>query len=163
MRRARAVKSLFSPLALLLAGVLLLPAVSWAQSGEGRRLIVVVNKGNPVESLTDKELANIFLGKISVWKSGDAILTCDLIEQDASEEESARARFAEEYLGKDLYSIKSYWIKMIFSAKRRPPITMKKAGEVIRFVAENRGGIGYVYKDQASDEVKVVRVRLTGR
>lgn len=159
-----AVKSLFSPFALLLAGALLLPAVSRTQAGDGRRLIVVVNKANPVDSLTDKELANIFLGKISVWKSGDAILTCDLVEQDASEEESARARFAREYLGKDMYSLKSYWIKMIFSAKRRPPITMKSAGEVIRFVAENKGGVGYVYEGQAPPEdVKVVRVRLTGR
>jgi len=133
-----------------------------ARESAGRDIVVVVNKLNPVETLSDKELANIFLGKKSVWSAGTPIVTCDLVEPGMDEKNTAMALFAEKFLHKDMVSLKSYWIKMIFSARRRPPLALGHPEDVIRFVSENRGGIGYVYAGQATEEVKVVRVRPSG-
>ena len=131
-----------------------------SQTTKGWSLAIIVNKKNPVNTITQSELANIFLDKKSVWSAGMTIQTCDLIEPGVSEENSARAIFAEHILHKDMLSLKNYWIKMIFSAKRRPPVAFKHADDVIRFVSENPGGIGYVYANQVTGNVKTVQVRF---
>lgn len=145
-------------MALASAAVFLSSPARAASMGE---LVIIVNKDNPVDRLTDKDLANIFLDKKSVWGTGVTIQTCDLVEPGIDEEKTARALFSEKILRKDLYSLKNYWLKMIFSAKRRPPITKKRPGEVIDFVAQNPGGIGYIYSGAITDEVKVVEVIAT--
>jgi ABC-type phosphate transport system substrate-binding protein len=134
------------------------PAAS-AQRSPNDRLVVIANIANTVTQITVADLADIFLGKRRVWAAGGAILPCDLVEPLLPPEQTARGRFSQLYLSKDAASLKNYWIKMIFSGRGNPPIAMRSAKEVIQFVAENPGSIGYLYESQLTEEVKVVHLK----
>jgi ABC-type phosphate transport system substrate-binding protein len=141
-------------LVLLIGFALITSPLSWA----GGDLVIIVNKSNKTNSLSRDEVKNIFLGKRSVWTFGGNILTCDLVEGDAGEGDSARAVFAENFLHKDLHVLKSYWIKMIFSGRSRPPVTKKSAAEVKKFVSIHKDAIGYIYRQDLDDSVRELPV-----
>jgi ABC-type phosphate transport system substrate-binding protein len=135
----------------------------WAIPGRAdaeskRELMVIVNKANPVGSITRAELSSIYLGKRKTWATGEAVKPCDLQEPGVEEEQSAMGHFSVRYLNKDLSSLKNYWIKMIFSGKGDPPPIYKKVEDVIHFVSENPGSLGYIYSDPVSGPVRVVPV-----
>ncbi len=135
----------------------------WAVSGQAdaeskRELVVIVNKSNTLGSISRAELSSVYLGKRKMWAAGDAVKPCDLQEPGVDEEQTAMGHFSVRYLHKDMASLKSYWIKMIFSGKGEPPPAFKKPEEVIRFVSENPGSVGYLYSDQVTGAVRVVPV-----
>ncbi|MBI5816762.1 MAG: hypothetical protein HZB29_14265 [Nitrospinae bacterium] len=131
--------------------------VSYAAGKRG--LVVIVNKANATASVSKAELAHLFLGKRKMWGSGEPVKVCDMAEAGEPEERSAMGTFSQNYLDRDLGTLKNYWIKMIFSGKGEPPVVFRKAEEVIRFVSEHQGGVGYVYEDQLNDQVRPVPVR----
>lgn len=140
-----------------------LATVLWAVPGQAdaaskRELVVIVNKANTLGSISRAELSSIYLGKRKMWATGDAVKPCDLQEPGMDEDQAAMGQFSARYLNKDLSSLKSYWIKMIFSGKGEPPQAFKKPEDVIRFVSEYPGSVGYLYSDQVTGAVRVVPV-----
>ena len=151
----------------LLAMAAMAAAVSAYSSMAGaaeERLMVIVNADNPVTQLSSVELEKIFLGKRGFWEWGKPVKTVDLIEQGIKEDESSRALFSEDFMGKSLTALKSYWIRSIFSGKGQPPLVFPNAAGVIGYVGENMEAIGYVPRKEAlSGKVKVLQVlRDTG-
>ena len=139
-------------------------AAMWAYSaGVGlaeERLAVIVNVDNPVNELSAGELEKIFLGKRGFWEWGKPIKTADLIEQGVKEEETSRALFTEDFLGKSLTALKSYWIRAIFSGKGQPPLVFPKASGVIGYVGDNVEAIGYApRKEVLSGKVKILHIQ----
>ena len=140
-----------------------LVTVLWTVSGQAdasskRELVVIVNKANTVGSISKAELASIYLGKRKMWVTGDIVKPCDLQEPGVDEEQTSMGYFSARYLNKDMPTLKSYWIKMIFSGKGEPPPSFKKPEEVIRFVSENPGSLGYIYSDHVAGAVRVVPI-----
>ncbi len=125
-------------------------------------LVVVANKNNQVSSLTKSEVKKIFLGKKRFWNTGVSVETCDLVETGVRSSKTARARFSRQFLGKDLVKLKSYWIRMIFSGRGHPPVSFDNAGDVIKFVARDEGGIGYLYPADVTDDVKTLTITNDG-
>lgn len=153
-------KRIVNGAALVLTGLV---TVLWAVSGQADasskgELVVIVNKANPLGSISRAELSNVYLGKRKMWATGDTVKPCDLQEAGVEEEQTAMGHFSVRYIHKDMSSLKSYWIKMIFSGKGEPPPAFKKPEEVIRFVSENPGSVGYLYSDQVTGAVRVVPV-----
>jgi len=128
-----------------------------AEEGRGR-LVVIVNNDNPINQLNARELREIFLNKRSAWVNGEEIESCDLAEKALAEEKTAQALFSTRYLHKDIHTLKSYWIRMIFSGRGEPPAAYKTARQVKRFVAEHVGGIGYLYERDVTDDVKKIDI-----
>jgi ABC-type phosphate transport system substrate-binding protein len=110
------------------------PAVA---SGQGFK--VVVNQANPANSISKQELSNIFMKKIGTWSDGQP---ASPVDQAASS--STRNGFSKVIFGRDANAIKSYWQRQIFSGRGVPPPEKASDDEVIIFVGENSGAIGYV-------------------
>lgn len=122
--------SIFLALTGLIAGVL--PA---QQAG----FKLIVNKDNPVSSLSAKEVSNLFLKKVTKWSHGEAVQPLDLTESSP-----VREKFSKEIHGRKVSSIKAYWQKQIFSGRKIPPPEKKSDQEVLNFVSNNAGAIAYV-------------------
>ncbi|MDH5637675.1 MAG: substrate-binding domain-containing protein [Nitrospinota bacterium] len=134
------------------------PAFAQEREAKGD-LVVIVNIANPVNQLSAGELEKMFLGKRGFWEWGKPIKTIDLIEENVHEDKSARAIFSAGYLGKSLPSLKSYWIRAIFSGRGQPPLVFGKGGDVVRYISENVGAIGYIRKkDFVQEKVKRIEV-----
>lgn len=154
------IKRFFNIATLLLTGLALTLSVviGQADASSKRELVVIVNKANTVGSISRAELSSIYLGKRKTWATGEIVKPCDLQEHGVDEEQTAMGQFSVRYINKDLPSLKNYWIKMIFSGKGDPPPLLKKVEDVIRFVSEDPGSLGYLYSDQVTGAVRVVPV-----
>ena len=123
--------------------------------GQAKSFKLVVNQANPVDSLTKKEVSNLFLKKVSRWSNGENVQPLDLVETS-----SVRVNFSKQIHGRKVSSIKAYWQKQIFSGRKIPPPEKKTDTQVLAFVRNNPGAIGYVSADTNSSNrrVKVLKI-----
>lgn len=143
---------MFGPLALV-AAILLSP-------DDGRALPrdlsfrVVVNKANPVSSLSRGELSAIFMRRVRSWPDGTEIRPVD---QRVGA--GVRERFSRSVHGKSVAYVIRYWQRLIFAGRGIPPPEVPSGAAVMELVRRNRGAIGYV--DAATPiagDLKVIEV-----
>ena len=132
------------------------PAAFTPQAGAQDRggFKVIVNASNPTAEKSRKELGRIFLKKQEEWPNGFAITVVDLRPDDP-----ARAAFSRAVLQKEPTAVEAYWSKLIFSGMGVPPVKLASSVEVVDFVGQNVGSIGYVSADtRLSESVKELEV-----
>jgi ABC-type phosphate transport system substrate-binding protein len=114
---------------------------------------VIVNSDNSVESLSAKEVSKIFLKKTTKWSDGTKIVPVDQESDNA-----ARKNFTKSVHNKSVAAIKAYWQKKIFSGRGVPPAEKKSSRDVVSYVKQNPGAIGYVSVKTNVQGVKVIDV-----
>ena len=117
-------------------------------------VVAVVSADNPVNTLSRNELINIFLGKTQHFPDGSAAKPIDQNEDTATHE-----AFYVTFANKSEAQIKSYWSKMIFTGRGRPPKSVTSGEEVKSWLAENPEGIGYLDESYVDDSLKILQVR----
>ncbi|MDA8019023.1 MAG: phosphate ABC transporter substrate-binding protein [Thermoanaerobaculia bacterium] len=114
---------------------------------------VIVHPSSTVESLPKKEVSRMFLKRRTQWPDGGQVTPVDLPESS-----DIRRQFSRTVHGRGVDIIANYWVREIFSGKRVPPKQLKNAAQVVEFVRDNEGAIGYVNPGAVTDEVKVLEV-----
>jgi ABC-type phosphate transport system substrate-binding protein len=135
-------------LILLLLFTMLLVGVTFAQSFQ-----VVVNVDNITESLSQKELADLFLKKKKKWDDGEVVRPVDL--NSTSE---VRSLFSKTILKKNIAAVRSFWQQAAFSGTAIAPPEKKSDLEVIDYVKKYKGAVGYVSYTFDCTDVKVLKV-----
>ena len=115
---------------------------------------VIVHPSSAVESLSRRELADLFLKKTTAWPGGSAVHP---VEPPSDGE--VRGRFATHAMGKSPAALKTYWNKLIFAGREVPPVEKRSDEEVVAYVRSTPGAVGYVAAESAVAGVKVVKVR----
>lgn len=115
--------------------------------------VLVVNRNNPVNSITGQEANLIFLGKKTVWPGGR---TVTIVLQDGKR---THAAFVKGLLGRSPRQYTIYWKKALFTGTAIPPRSLKGDSDVKAFVASNRDAVGYISPDALDDSVRVLEVR----
>ena len=133
--------------------VLLIVILLACSFGYGQNYKVIVNDANSIKEINKSELSDIFLKKTTKWSDNKKIEPVNL---DADSD--TRQAFAKSVHGKSVNAIKAYWQKKIFTGKGVPPVEKKSDAEVIAFVKENSGAIGYVSSNTAVSGVKVLKI-----
>ncbi len=114
---------------------------------------VIVNSANSISSISQAELANLFLKKITKFSNGTIAVPVDQIESSP-----VRSAFSTAVLKKSVAAVKSYWQQQLFSGAGVPPEEKKSDDDVIAFVKANPGAIGYVSSGSGTAVVKVLSV-----
>lgn len=117
---------------------------------------VIVHVSNPATQLATEDISNMFLKKVKQWKeSGETVLPIDLVEDSP-----IRAQFSERIHGRKISAIKAYWQKQVFSGRGVPPEEKKSEDEVLKYVSENPGAIGYIAASTLIDayNVKILKI-----
>ena len=117
---------------------------------------VVVHKDNPATVLSKKEVSNLFLKKTTSWSNGTKVVAIDLVDSAA-----LRQKFSKEIHGRKVSSIKAYWQKEIFSGRNVPPAEKRTEREVMQFVQNNPGAVGYISASTGTGnfQVKVLEIK----
>lgn len=115
--------------------------------------IVIVNKANPVSSLSQQELQNIFLGKKTTWDDGKKIAP---VSQEGTPVHDA---FANKSMSKTAHQLSNYWKKTIFTGVGMPPKNVSNDETVKQYVANNRDAIGYISAGALDASVKKIAVK----
>ena len=112
---------------------------------------VVVNAKSGIDHLSREDVMYIFLGRYRTLSDGSPAYPVDL---PASE--PAKAAFYRLLVGRDLEQIATYWSRLVFTGQTSPPRPAGSLEAMIRFVAANRGAIGYMDSRDVDARVRVV-------
>jgi len=114
---------------------------------------VIVHPSNPATQITRLKVGEIFLKKDKRWPDGQPA-----VPVEPSGKSPVRQRFDQEIFGKQVIALSAYWQQMIFSGKGIPPPEKSTDADVVTFVRETPGAIGYVGSGADATGVKVVTV-----
>ena len=126
----------------------LILSCGWA-NGE---CLMIANNSVPETSLTEKDVKLIFLGKKIKWSDGTKIHKAGIINVPVHEE------LLRKYIHKSPSSYSSFWKLMIVTGGGIPPKLFKTEEEVVKYVAERQGAIGYISSDTKHNGVKVLSI-----
>ena len=115
--------------------------------------VVVVNKANPVKSLSVVELRRIFMKQTRMWSHAESIVPVDW---DATSE--IRQVFSQQVLNRSVREMAEFWVQQSITQGLAPPSTQKSSRAVLRFVASVAGAISYVPPNEVDDSVNIVKV-----
>ena len=115
---------------------------------------VIVNNANTASSVTTKELSDFFLKRKSKWSSGGGVEVIDL-----GAKSSTRESFSSSVLGKSTAQVRAFWQQAVFSGANTPPREANNEAEVVEFVKNNPGAIGYVSPGANTSGVKTLTVK----
>ncbi len=117
-------------------------------------IIFVANASVPVDSLTHTEIKNIYMGKIKLWENGDKIILA------YSSKESSQKLFLKKYLKKTPSQFVNYWRNLMFTGKASSiPKGITDEDELIKYIATQKGAIGYVSSVEQTDGIKTISVK----
>lgn len=114
---------------------------------------VVVNPANPITTVDQKFLTDIFLKKKTYWSDMKPILVVDLLSISG-----VRKQFSEKVLNRPVSAVRNYWQQMLFSGRGVPPPELRTDREVLTFISENEEGIGYVSPHTDIGNLKSVKI-----
>ena len=135
------------------AGVLVLmwTLVAFAQSRAP--FVVIVNKANPVKTVTLAELRRIFLKQSRMWPHAETMVPVDW---DSTSE--VREQFCKMVMNRSVREMAEYYVQQSMTQGVTPPSTQKSARAILRFVANVPGAVSYVPPADVDDTVNVIKV-----
>jgi len=114
-------------------------------------VLIIANKNVSQDSISKEEVKQIFLGKTVKWADKSKILFV-ILKKDVHKD------FLKEYIKRSSSQYKNYWKKMVFTGKGRKPTAFETEKELVRYVAETEGAIGYISTGTEMMNVKTINV-----
>ena len=114
---------------------------------------LVVQAANPQPALTQREAVNLFMGRTRAFQNGDIAQVYDLPRDSA-----ARAEFYQRLTGMGPAQVNSYWARLMFSGQTMPPQSVPDEAAMIDTVKRSPGAIGWVRKEPADKQLRVLLV-----
>lgn len=131
----------------------LLPHATSVAADEPPPFRVIVNPKNSATHLQRAFLRDAFFKKVRRWPNDQVIRPVDL---KATAE--TRHKFSAELLARSVGAVRAYWQQRIFSGSDVPPPEVPSDDQVVRFVLEHDGAVGYVSGSADLRGAKVVAV-----
>ena len=115
-------------------------------------VVVVVNKDNPIQKLTDRQIKMLYLGKKTKLTGSVKAKLIDL-----SVDHPARAQFYDRATNKTVAQAQRYWAAYAFSGKGQQPLSVMSEEDVINFLKNYPlSGVGYFDSEFVTEDIKVV-------
>ena len=116
-------------------------------------LVIITNENVPTSVLSKDDIKQIFLGKKTTWDNGEKII---FVVQTGTD---ANTSFLKTYILKNAYQFDIYWKKQVFTGKGKAPKSFSSEQELVQFVSQTPGAIGYVSSGTDIGKVKTILVR----
>ena len=116
-------------------------------------MVIIVNPRSPVQTLTRREAAELFMGTTRRFPTGQIAYP---VEQVLPEE--ARRQFYLRLTQLPLAAVRSHWARTLFSGQGQPPRQAADALAMLELVATHQNTVGFVEQTQVTDQVRVVLV-----
>jgi ABC-type phosphate transport system substrate-binding protein len=120
----------------------------------GQALAIIVNRSNPIDSLSFSELRKIFLGDRNHWPNGRRIVVAMMDYGQPERQTVLRLVFR---MQEDQYQ--DHLLKGMFRGDVFvPPKTLASPSIVKKFVFNAPGAVGYLRADEVDASVKIVKI-----
>ena len=139
-----------------LAAIVLLAALSSGAGNDAEPAFqVVVNPANEVKTIGRDELSKIFLRKVLARRRWDGEATLPVDQKDGS---AIRDAFILWVHKRSVLAVSHYWQQQALSGRGAPPPERANDTQVMEYVADNPGAIGYVSLGARLKGVKSIQV-----
>ena len=116
-----------------LCGCLLVAAERFATAGDA--FVVVVNRSNPVSSLTGTELRRAVLGGAKQWGNGAGV-QLGIIPKDVPE-----TRYLASLFGMSIPDLFARIQAQVFNGEMRRPVVLRSSAECVAFARASEGAV----------------------
>ncbi len=123
-------------------------AIGWSAE-----IFVLANKEVPDKALERESIERIYLGKKSQWSDGTRIVPVVL------KSGATHTAFVKKFLDRDASQFSTYWKQAVFTGRGLPPKSFETEAELIEFVSNTPGAIGYASFVPSSKPVNRVAVK----
>lgn len=114
--------------------------------------ILIANKTVTQRSISRADVELVFLGKKKKWENGNMIRLAALRQGAVNES------FLREYVNKTPSSYASFWKIAVVSGTGHPPKFFRKEEDLVNYVANKEGAIGYISSATPHEEVKILSI-----
>ena len=125
------------------------------------QIVVVVNRDNPVKSISMTELKRIYLGEITHWQSNDED-NAAIVLIDYKHKSKIATKFYKKVTGFSHSRVRLEWIgKMLNGEIQSLPVNLDSDTEILEIVSKNRWYIGFVSSsgfDSLMTSIKSVQI-----
>jgi ABC-type phosphate transport system substrate-binding protein len=128
--------------------LILLLLITFIPSAQAE-LVIIANIKNNIDTLTEKQVQDIFLGHTRLFPNGKFALPID-------QSSPLRAEFYEILTGRPVEQVNAYWARIIFTGQASPPQQLPDDKAVLQTVRENEGAIGYIDKTRVDNTVRIL-------
>lgn len=135
---------------LILGLCLFTSGLAWAEPQND--FVMVVHLSNDLTSISRQEAALIFLSKKRSWSDGKTITVI------INEKPQIYSIFSQRILKRSTRQYLIFRKKMLFRGQGIPPQTVNTDQEVIDFVSNHRGGVGYISPKALTQAVKILAI-----
>lgn len=147
-------KRISAALVLIAASAAAQPASRAATPAAGE-FVVIVNAANPTVSVDRDDLSRMFFKRLVKWPNGVAVDPIDL-----SPVTQPRIAFTKSVHRKPVGAVRAFWQQQIFSGRSVPPPEKGSDADVIEYVRQNPGAVGYISAShQLQSGVKPLEIR----
>lgn len=140
----------------ILLGAVLLLGINQQVNAQSNDIVIIVNSDNPVEEMTAGKAKLYYLRKVKKrWPE----IEKNIKPVDQAGNSELKSFFLSKVLGMPEAEVNNYFTQRQFANAEKPPIKFSSEDEVIKYVSENMGAIGYVSKQsfsRANGKVKAV-------
>lgn len=136
---------------ILLFAVMIL--FSFQQTALAVDVVIIANENVIVDEVDYRTIQRIFYGKKSRWPDDTKIIPVMLHSGET------HTLFVEEVLKKSVTKFIIYWKQALFTGKGIPPKSFDNENELVRYVAETSGAIGFVSSGARLKDVKRIIIK----
>lgn len=129
----------------LLLTIVLISPLTYADN------LVMITSLDNTENIEIKDVARIFLGKVTSYPSGEEVVPLDIHPSDPSYEEFARV-----VLKKSMKQMRAYWAKRTFTGKGLKPRVIETKQDLLALVSEDKRYLSYVDSKNTNHTVRWV-------
>jgi ABC-type phosphate transport system substrate-binding protein len=115
---------------------------------------LIANPSVSAGTVAADHVSQIFLKKTDKWPDGSGAVPVD--QKVGS---SVREAFSQAVHQRSAAAVDAYWQKRIFSGRGLPPLTKGSDAEVVAFVRDTPGAVGYVSSGASTEGVKTIAIR----
>ena len=138
--------------AIVVCGMVFMVAIFSMASISRADVMFVVNKSVTLDTLNKTDIKKIFLGDSLVWPNGEEIKIVTREKSDIQKE------FTKTYTQKSESQFSNYWRRLMFSGKGTIPKSFSSDKEIINFVTNTKGAIGYITPQSLTKSVKPITI-----
>lgn len=134
-------------------GVCLLSLLIFSSGMAWADVVIIAHQKVPETRLTAKDLQEIFLGNRVQWNDNSVIKPVTLKDQKLHE------AFLKQYIKKTVSQWVAHWKRQVFTGNGTPPQQFATPQELLKFVTETAGTIGYVDAEMPVENVTIIKVQ----
>ena len=128
-------------------------ALLFAVRAQAAEVVLVAHPGSSTPTLTKDDVQTIFTGRKTRWSTGATIVPV-LLEDD-----QIHTSFLAVHVQKTPAQFDNFWKMRVFTGKGSPLRSFRTEREVVAFVAQTEGAIGYVSRGAVNDSVRAIEIK----